>query len=46
MKPSDFKVKRKKFLNKTIDELLEILSSKDVKDRFFAEMALRDISGT
>lgn len=33
---------RKTFAEKTIDELVELLSSEDLQTRFFAEMCLRD----
>lgn len=33
---------RKSFAEKTIDELVELLSSEDLQTRFFAEMCLRD----
>lgn len=33
---------RKLFAEKTIDELVELLSSNDLQTRFFAEMCLRD----
>lgn len=46
MKPDDFTKRRKEFLTKSIDELLDLLSSEYLRTRFFAEMALRDLSGT
>lgn len=33
---------RKSFAEKTIDELVELLSSDELQTRFFAEMCLRD----
>lgn len=33
---------RKAFAEKTIDELIDLLSSEDLQTRFFAEMCLRD----
>lgn len=46
MKKKQFLTKRKKFRQKSVEELLELLTSEDLKTRFFAEMALRDLSGT
>ena len=37
---------RKEFAEKTIDELIELLSSADLQTRFFAEMCLRDATNT
>lgn len=42
MNRSDFAKKRKEFDEKTIDELIELLSADDLQTRFFAEMCLRD----
>ena len=38
--------KRKKYLGKSIEDLLDLLASEDLQTRFFAEMALRDMCGT
>jgi hypothetical protein len=46
MKKEEFSQKRKSFNQKSIDELLDLLKSQDLQTRFFAEMALRDLSGT
>ncbi|MDQ3634745.1 MAG: hypothetical protein ACR2MD_16195 [Aridibacter sp.] len=46
MKKDEFLSKRNKFRQKSVEELLELLTSEDLKTRFFAEMALRDLSGT
>ena len=37
---------RRAFAEKTIDELVELLSSEDLQTRFFAEMCLRDATST
>ncbi len=46
MKKKDFLENRKEFRQKSVEKLLELLASEDLKTRFFAEMALRDLSGT
>ena len=46
MKREDFAEKRKKFAGKTIDELIELLSSETLQTRFLAEMCLRDATST
>lgn len=46
MNRSDFAKKRKEFDEKTIDELIELLSADDLQMRFFAEMCLRDATST
>lgn len=46
MKKQDFKSLRKQFLEKSVEELLKLLESEKLQTRFFAEMALRDLSGT
>ena len=46
MKREDFKRARKEFLAKSVEELLKLLESEKLQTRFFAEMALRDMSGT
>lgn len=46
MNKPEFAQKRKEFASKTIDELLELLSSEDLQTRFFAEMCLRDATST
>ncbi len=42
MEKEDFVKTRKEFGEKTIDELIELLSADDLQTRFFAEMCLRD----
>ncbi|MEO8072790.1 MAG: hypothetical protein ABI891_00910 [Acidobacteriota bacterium] len=37
---------RRNFAEKTIDELINLLSSDDLRTRFFAEMCLRDATNT
>ena len=46
MKRSDFVKTRKEFSEKSIDELVELLSAEDLQARFFAEMCLRDATST
>ncbi len=46
MNKSEFSEKRKKFNHKPVDELIGLLLSEDLRTRFFAEMSLRDLSGT
>lgn len=46
MKRSDFIELRNEFREKSIEELLELLASENLQTRFFAEMAMRDLSGT
>lgn len=46
MKREDYTKRRKKFLAKSVEELLMLLESENLQTRFFAEMALRDLSGT
>jgi hypothetical protein len=45
-KREDFTEKRKRFADKTIDELIELLAAEDLSTRFFAEMCLRDATST
>lgn len=45
MKKQEFAENRKSFGEKTIDELISLLSSEDLQTRFFAEMCLRDATG-
>lgn len=42
MNRKEYAVLRKAFAEKTINELIELLSSSDLQTRFFAEMCLRD----
>jgi len=46
MNRTEFKDLRKSFAEKTIDELVELLSSENLQTRFFAEMCLRDATST
>lgn len=46
MNREEFKKIRKIFAEKTIDELVELLSSGELQTRFFAEMCLRDATST
>ena len=46
MKKSNFVKNRKDYLSKSVEELLDLLANENLQTRFFAEMALRDISGT
>jgi hypothetical protein len=46
MNRNEFSEKRKEFAEKTIDELIELLSSESLQARFFAEMCLRDATST
>lgn len=46
MKRQEFTNKRKEFAEKTIDELIDLLSDKTLMNRFFAEMCLRDATST
>lgn len=45
MEKEKFINRRKEFIEKTIDELIELLSAEDLQTRFFAEMNLRDATG-
>lgn len=46
MNHEDFAEKRKEFAEKTINELIELLSAEDLQTRFLAEMCLRDATST
>ena len=46
MKRQEFTEKRREMSEKSIEELIEILSSEDLQTRFFAEMCLRDATST
>lgn len=45
MNRREFQDLRKGFAEKTVDELLELLSAEDLQTRFIAEMCLRDATG-
>lgn len=42
MNRKEYAALRKSFAEKTIDQLIDLLSSEDLQTRFFAEMCLRD----
>jgi len=46
MKREEFAEKRSAMSKKSIDELIDLLASDDLQTRFFAEMCLRDATGT
>jgi hypothetical protein len=46
MNREEFAERRKKMSEKSIEELIETLASKDLQTRFFAEMCLRDATST
>jgi len=46
MNKTDFIEKRREMSQKSIEELIETLSSGDLQTRFFAEMCLRDATST
>lgn len=46
MEKSEFAEKRKMFAEKSIEKLIDLLSSDKLQTRFFAEMCLRDATGT
>lgn len=46
MNRKEFARKRREMAKNSIDELLELLSSKDLETRFLAEMCLRDATST
>lgn len=46
MNKSEFSKMRRDFAEKTIDDLIELLSDKTLMNRFFAEMCLRDATST
>lgn len=43
---SDFADERKRTAEKSVWELIELLTSEDLRTRFIAEMCLRDVAGT
>ncbi|HEX8197311.1 MAG TPA: hypothetical protein VF571_14050 [Pyrinomonadaceae bacterium] len=45
MKPEEFARKRRSMAENSIDELIDLLESRDLQTRFFAEMCLRDATG-
>ncbi len=46
MKREEFAARRRAMSQKSIEEFVELLSSEDLQTRFFAEMCLRDATGT
>lgn len=46
MNRQEFVEKRRAMTEKSIEELIETLSSGDLQTRFFAEMCLRDATST
>jgi len=46
VKKEEFAERRKKFAENSISELIDLLRSKDLQTRFFAEMCLRDATNT
>jgi len=46
MNRKEFAELRRKMSQKSIEELIEILSSNDLQTRFLAEMCLRDATST
>lgn len=46
MNRKEFAEKRREMSHKSIDELIETLSSEDLQTRFLAEMCLRDATST
>lgn len=46
MQKEVFKTKREEMSRRSIDELIDLLSSENLETRFFAEMCLRDATNT
>jgi hypothetical protein len=46
MNRQEFTEKRRAMSQKSIDELINLLSAEDLPTRFFAEMCLRDATNT
>lgn len=46
MKRKEFAEKRHEMFEKSIEELIDLLSAPDLQTRFFAEMRLRDATST
>jgi hypothetical protein len=46
MKQKEFAEKRREMAQNSIPELINLLQSKDLRTRFFAEMCLRDATNT
>ncbi|HEX8564347.1 MAG TPA: hypothetical protein VF648_01670 [Pyrinomonadaceae bacterium] len=45
MKQEEFARKRRAMAENSIDELIDLLESRDLQTRFFAEICLRDATG-
>lgn len=45
MKQEEFARRRRAIAENSIDELIDLLESRDLQTRFFAEMCLRDATG-
>ncbi len=46
MNHKEFVAKRREMAQRSIEELIEMLSADDLQTRFFAEMCLRDATST
>lgn len=46
MNREEFVERRSRMAKKSIEEFVELLESEDLQTRFFAEMCLRDATGT
>lgn len=46
MNRSEFAARRRAMAKHSIDELIDLLEGEDLPTRFFAEMCLRDATGT
>ncbi|HEY0047844.1 MAG TPA: hypothetical protein VGB68_01060 [Pyrinomonadaceae bacterium] len=46
MNRKEFAERRREMARNSIDELIDLLSSEDLRTRFFAEMCLRDATST
>ncbi len=46
MNGKEFAERRREMSNKSINELIDLLSSNNLQTRFFAEMCLRDATST
>lgn len=46
MNREDFAKKRREMAERSIDQLIDLLESEDLKTRFLAEMCLRDATNT
>ena len=46
MTKDEFALRRREFAENSIPELIDLLSDENLQTRFFAEMCLRDATGT